>query len=68
MHVQDPAQMSCDRGYEFWLAKEARRRNPAIVLYGLSWAFPSWVGEGTDNNVFEKPEVLLPPPPSLVFW
>lgn len=47
MHVADPELASCDRGYELWLAREARRRNPNITLYGLPWAFPSWLGEGT---------------------
>ena len=28
---------------------EAKRRNPNITLYGLSWGFPGWVGEGTKS-------------------
>jgi hypothetical protein len=28
------------RGYEWWLMVEAKKRNPDIKLYGLSWAFP----------------------------
>ena len=31
------------RGYELWFAKEALRRNPDLVLYGLPWTFPPWV-------------------------
>jgi galactosylceramidase len=38
-----------ERGYEYWLMKEARRRNPEIRLYGLAWSFPAfldpWDGE-----------------------
>lgn len=30
------------RGYEFWLAKEARDRNPGIILDGLAWCHPYW--------------------------
>lgn len=32
------------RGYEFWLMKEARDRNPDIILDFLPWAFPYWLG------------------------
>ena len=32
-----------DRGYEAWLMVEARRRNPAIKLYGLPWAWPGFL-------------------------
>ena len=28
------------RGYEWWLMTEAKKRNPDIVLYGLPWSFP----------------------------
>ena len=28
---------------------EAKRRNPAIKLYGLAWGFPGWVSEGGDH-------------------
>jgi galactosylceramidase len=34
------------RGYEWWLMKEAKRRHPAILLEGLQWGAPGWVGEG----------------------
>ncbi|XP_028294488.1 galactocerebrosidase isoform X2 [Gouania willdenowi] len=36
------------RGYEWWLMKEAKKRNPNITLIGLPWAFPGWVGHGKD--------------------
>ena len=32
-HVADPAKHSFDRGIQFWLMKEARKRNPTIPLY-----------------------------------
>jgi galactosylceramidase len=31
------------RGYEFWLLKEARRRNPRVILDCLPWSFPGWL-------------------------
>lgn len=33
------------RGYEFWFMAEARKRNPGIMLEGLPWAYPQWVGK-----------------------
>ena len=43
MHARDD--LGCDRGYEGWLAKEAKARNPAIKVWSLSWGVPGWVGE-----------------------
>ncbi|KAM5272873.1 galactocerebrosidase isoform 2-T2 [Ctenodactylus gundi] len=34
------------RGYEWWLMKEAKKRNPDIILMGLPWSFPGWLGKG----------------------
>src|ERR1700734_2609460 len=36
-------QLDCGAGYEFWLARQAVERNPAIKLYGLQWTAPAWV-------------------------
>ncbi|WP_083976083.1 RICIN domain-containing protein [Kitasatospora azatica] len=38
--------VDCNAGYEFWLAEQAKARNPAIKLYALSWGAPGWVGNG----------------------
>jgi Glycosyl hydrolase family 59 len=35
--------LDCGTGYEFWLARQALARNPAIKLYGLQWSAPAWV-------------------------
>lgn len=45
MHQRDD--LSCNRGYEFWILEEARKRNPDIKTYVLSWAAPAWVGNQT---------------------
>jgi len=37
----------CSRGYEAWLLKEAKARNPQIRTYGLAWGVPGWIGNGT---------------------
>ncbi|WP_443078723.1 NPCBM/NEW2 domain-containing protein [Streptomyces sp. NBC_01497] len=38
--------INCDAGYEFWLAEQAKKRNPDIGLYGLAWAAPGWINGG----------------------
>lgn len=43
-HMHSRGDLSCNRGYEFWLLREARRRNPDIVCYALAWSVPAWVG------------------------
>jgi hypothetical protein len=45
-HMHTREDLSCGRGYEFWLAGEAKKRNPAVKLYGLSWGVPGWIGNG----------------------
>jgi galactosylceramidase len=49
-HMHTREDLSCTRGYETWLLREAKRRNPSIITYGLSWAVPRWVGDGTGNG------------------
>ena len=52
MHTRDDE--NYERGYEWWLMAEAKRRNPEIKLYGLSWGAPGWVGDGqyfSDDNL-----------------
>jgi len=38
--------VNCGGGYEWWLAEQAKARNPKIELYGLAWAAPGWIGNG----------------------
>ena len=38
--------VNCNAGYEFWLAQQAKARNPHIKLYGLAWTAPGWIGHG----------------------
>ena len=46
-HAHFRGDLSCDRGYELWLASEALKRNPAIATFALSWGVPGWVGNGS---------------------
>ena len=35
-----------NRGYEWWLMEEARKRNPDVILDCLEWGAPGWIGNG----------------------
>ncbi|KAK7903998.1 hypothetical protein WMY93_016605 [Mugilogobius chulae] len=54
MHYEDDENYF--RGYEWWLMKEAKKRNPNITLAGLPWAFPGWVGRGK-NWPYDYPDI-----------
>jgi galactosylceramidase len=43
-HEHFEGDLSYNRGYEYRLMKEARRRNPLIRIYALEWSVPGWVG------------------------
>lgn len=54
-HANTRAELSNpkNRGYELWLMREARARNPHILLDCLPWTFPAWIKnpftqDGTD--------------------
>ena len=50
-HMHVAGEESYERGYEWWLMKEAKARNPDIKLYGLSWGFPAFVMEGRKHGL-----------------
>jgi hypothetical protein len=49
-------QLDCGAGYEFWLARQALARNPAIKLYGLQWSAPAWV-RGSQGGLWSNADV-----------
>ncbi|RUS72385.1 hypothetical protein EGW08_019845 [Elysia chlorotica] len=55
-HMHNSWDENYHRGYEWWLMKEAKKRNPNIKLYGLPWGFPGWLGEFT-LSPYAAPEV-----------
>ncbi|TSV68140.1 Adenylate kinase 7 [Bagarius yarrelli] len=55
-HMHYPNDENYFRGYEWWLMKEAKKRNPNITLIGLPWAFPGWVGHGV-NWPYHFPDI-----------
>lgn len=44
MHTRDD--LNYGRGYEWWLMREAKNRNPALSLDACAWGCPAWVGNG----------------------
>ena len=46
-HMHTREDLNCTRGYEFWLMKEAKKRNPAVITYGLPWGAPGWINNQT---------------------
>ena len=48
-HMHFRGDLGCSRGYEGWLAKEAKARNPDIKIWSLSWGVPGWIGNVSGN-------------------
>jgi galactosylceramidase len=46
-HMHTANDLNYQRGYEWWLIKEAKSRNPSLTLDGVAWGSPGWVGNGT---------------------
>ncbi|MEX1116616.1 MAG: hypothetical protein WEB53_15330 [Akkermansiaceae bacterium] len=44
--LDNPRPEYFERGFEWWLMKEAKKRNPQIILDCLPWGAPGWVGDG----------------------
>ena len=45
-HMHTRTDENYNRGYEWWLMKEAKKRNPGILLDCLAWGAPGWIGKG----------------------
>lgn len=54
MHHRDD--LSCNRGFQFWLMTEALRRNPDLVVFAIADAVPGWVGgpEGSSGGFYSS--------------
>jgi len=44
MHTKDD--LDFNRGYEWWLMSEAKKRNKEITLDANGWGCPAWIGNG----------------------
>jgi hypothetical protein len=58
-HMHRPSDISCERGYELWLIREARSRNPGIRIYALAWGMPHWVGfrDGSQHGFYGQDSI-----------
>ena len=45
-HMRSRDEENYQRGYEWWLMEEAKRRNPDVILDCLAWGAPGWIGGG----------------------
>jgi hypothetical protein len=45
-HMHTRTETNYTRGYEWWLMKEAKARNPNLMLDCLAWGAPGWIGNG----------------------
>jgi galactosylceramidase len=45
-HMHSRNDLNFSRGYEWWLMREARKRNPDLALDACAWGCPGWVGNG----------------------
>jgi galactosylceramidase len=57
-----PGDENYNRGYEWWLMKEAKARKPAVKLYGLPWGWPGWLDPAASatvqaKNAFADPKI-----------
>ncbi len=43
--LENPKEEYYQRGYEWWLMNEAKKRNPEIILDILQWGAPGWMGD-----------------------
>ena len=64
MHTETEAP-NFGRGYEFWVAKEARERDRRTLLYALPWEWPAWVGEDGGAHTTAAGGVEAPPAPKV---
>ena len=48
-HMRTPDDHNYQRGYEWWLMEESKKRNPAVKLYALAWGTPGWVNPVCNN-------------------
>ncbi|KAL3863052.1 hypothetical protein ACJMK2_004834 [Sinanodonta woodiana] len=55
-HIYYDGDENYERGYEWWIMVEAKKRNPDIKLYGLPWVMSGWVGNGTSKSPYTYPD------------
>ena len=57
-HMRTKDEENYNRGYEWWLMEESKKRNPAIKLWGLEWGAPNWINP-VKNNIFTPENITF---------
>ena len=53
-HMRSSVDFDITRGVGLWMAKEAKSRNPQIILDAIRWGTPRWIKSDTDKYLFYK--------------
>lgn len=56
-HMHNSWDENYERGYEWWLMVEAKKRNPNIKIYGLPWSFPGWLNPKGVRDPYQFPNI-----------
>jgi Glycosyl hydrolase family 59 len=56
-HSRFRGDLNCSRGYEWNVLVEAKKRNPAIRTYALSWAVPSYIGNYSFQSYYSQDNI-----------
>jgi len=57
-HMRTRDDENYQRGYEWWLMEESKKRNPDVKLFGLEWGAPNWINPQT-NNVWTRDNITF---------
>ncbi|XP_052771770.1 galactocerebrosidase-like isoform X1 [Mya arenaria] len=55
-HIYYDGDENYERGYEWWIMREAKKRNPNIKIYGLPWVFSGVVSKGQSDSPYTFPD------------
>ncbi len=51
-HWRNPSDTPAARGVNFWIARQAKARNPAMQFAALRWATPAWVKDDAAKSKY----------------
>lgn len=55
-HMRTATDENYQRGYEWWLMAESKKRNPTVKLSGLEWGAPNWINPAK-NHVWTRQNI-----------
>jgi galactosylceramidase len=50
-HMHTRGDLNYDRGYIWWILKEAKKRNPMLSLDATAWSAPGWIGSKESDGI-----------------